>query len=185
MAAAAVFLERREAMKNVPVPDFYLTQPDMVLPQPPEIPEMERLLNQFENHETQERDFLREYKTVSAEVEDPLVKFLLQLIISDEEKHHAVTHAMVSTLKGDLNWTKPDDAIRGLYELGEERKKLLAVTEEFIRAEKDGILECKNLTKVSRRYYKGLFALLFKCMIDDSKKHVEILQFLKNKLKET
>lgn len=170
-------------MHKVPVTEFYI-QPETAYSPESEIPEVERLLNEFESHETQERDFLRQYKEVAATVQAPLIKFLLQLIISDEEKHHAVTHAMVSTLKGDLHWTKPDDAIRGLYEIGEERKKLLAVTEEFIRTEKDGILECKNLTKVSRRYYKGLFGLLFKCMIDDSQKHVEILQFLKHKLKE-
>jgi rubrerythrin len=171
-------------MSKVPVTEYYI-QPAMVPPPAPDLPEVERLLQEFESHEFQERDFLRQYKEVAATVQAPLIKFLLQLIISDEEKHHAVTHAMVSTLQGDLNWTKPDDAIRGLYELGEERKKLLAVTKEFIRTEKDGILECKNLTKVSRRYYKGLFGLLLKCMIDDSQKHVEILQFLKNKLKET
>jgi rubrerythrin len=167
----------------MPVTEFYIQSETVSSPESG-IPEVERLLNEFESHETQERDFLRQYKEVAATVQAPLIKFLLQLIISDEEKHHAVTHAMVSTLQGDLHWTKPDDAIRGLYEIGEERKKLLAVTEEFIRTEKDGILECKNLTKVSRRYYKGLFGLLFKCMIDDSQKHVAILEFLRKRLKE-
>ena len=171
-------------MNKFPVTEFYI-QPKMVSSPGPGMPEVERLLNEFESHEIQERDFLRQYKEVASTVQAPVIKFLLQLIISDEEKHHAVTHAMVSTLRGDLNWTRPEDAIRGLYDLVEGRKKLLAVTEQFIRTEKDGILECKNLTKVSRRYYKGLFGLLLKCMIDDSHKHVEILEFLKDKLKET
>lgn len=169
-------------MNRVPVTALYIP-PETVLPPAPEIPEVERLLHEFESHESQERDFLRQYKEV-ADVHEPLIKFLLQLIISDEEKHHAVTHAMVATLKGDLNWTRPDDAIRGLYDLHEGRERLLAITRQLIRTERDGIVECKALRKVSRRYYKGLFALLLKCMIDDSEKHVEILEFLKEKLKE-
>ena len=170
-------------MHKVPVTEFYI-QPETAYSPESEIPEVERLLNEFESHETQEGDFLRQYKEVAATVQAPLIKFLLQLIISDEEKHHAVTHAMVATLKGDLNWTKPEDAIRGLYDLGEKKKELLAATEQFIRTEKEGIQECKSLTKVSRRYYKGLFALLMGCMIHDSQKHVMILEFLRDKLKE-
>ncbi|HEY3303712.1 MAG TPA: hypothetical protein VGL70_09285 [Candidatus Binatia bacterium] len=169
-------------MNRVPVTEFYMQQE--AAPPEPEITEVERLLNEFESHETQEKDFLRQYKEVAADVRQPLIKFLLQLIISDEEKHHAVTHAMVATLKGDLSWTKPEDAIRGLYDLGDQKKELLAMTEEFIRTEKEGIRECKSLTKVSRRYYKGLFALLMGCMIHDSQKHVTILEFLRDRLKE-
>ena len=171
-------------MKNITVPEIYLTEPDRALPSEPEISEVERLLDKFEYHETQEKDFLREYKAIAAEIQDPLVKFLLQLIVSDEEKHHAVTHAMVSTLQGDLHWNKPDDAIRGLYDLGPEREELLALTQQLIGVEKKGIAECRRLMKMSRQYYKGLFVLLFNCMIGDSKKHVELLEFLKAKLKE-
>jgi len=169
-------------MNRVPVNEFYLQQE--APPPEPEITDVERLLNEFESHESQEKDFLRQYKEVAAEVRQPLIKFLLQLIISDEEKHHAVTHAMVATLKGDLTWTKPEDAIRGLYDLDGKKKELLAATEEFIRTEKEGIRESKILTKVSRRYYKGLFALLTGCMIHDSQKHVMILEFLRDKLKQ-
>jgi len=169
-------------MNRVPVNEFYLQQE--APPPEPEITDVERLLNEFESHESQEKDFLRQYKEVAAEVRQPLIKFLLQLIISDEEKHHAVTHAMVATLKGDLTWTKPEDAIHGLYDLDGRKKELLAATEEFIRTEKEGIRESKILTKVSRRYYKGLFALLTGCMIHDSQKHVMILEFLRDKLKQ-
>ncbi|MGH7770549.1 MAG: hypothetical protein ACREQP_24110 [Candidatus Binatia bacterium] len=169
-------------MNRVPVTEFYVQQE--AAPPEPEITEVERLLNEFESHETQEREFLRQYKEIAGDVRQPLIKFLLQLIISDEEKHHAVTHAMVATLKGDLNWTKPEDAIRGLYDLDGKKKELLAGTEQFIRTEKQGIQECKTLAKVSRRYYKGLFALLMGCMVHDSKKHVRILEFLRDRLRE-
>ena len=107
-----------------------------------------------------------------------------ELIVSDEEKHHAVSHAMLSTLKGDLNWTKPEDALRGLYNLGAEKDKLLAVTEGFIEVERTGIKEYKKLIKESKGYYHDLFVLLFQSMVHDSEKHVKILEFLRQRLKE-
>ncbi len=149
-----------------------------------EISEVERIMNEFEAHESEEGKFTRQYKEIAERSKNPLVKFLLQLIISDEEKHHAVTHAMVSTLKGDLTWTKPEDAIRGLYDLGKDGEQLLSLTEGFIRLEREGIKEYKKLIKESKHYYQGLFSLLLESMICDSEKHIEILEFLRQRLKE-
>ena len=150
----------------------------------PGISEVERLANEFEAHEMQEGKFLRQYKDLAGKTKNRMIKFLLQLIISDEEKHHAITHAMASTLKGDLNWTNPDDAIRGLYDLGEDKKKLLKLTDDFIRVEKEGLSEYQKLIKESRGYYRDLFVLLFQSMVRDSEKHVEILEFLRDRLRE-
>ena len=153
-------------------------------PESPEISAVERLMNEFEAHEDGEKQLLHRYKETAEKSNNPLIRFLLRLIISDEEKHHAVTHAMVSTLRGDLTWTKPEEAIRGLYELGEGKEELLKLTEDFIEVEKEGIEEYKKLIKTSKGYYRGLFVLLLQSMIRDSEKHVEILEFLQQRLKE-
>ena len=150
----------------------------------PEISSVERLANEFEAHESKEGKFLRQYKDLVGKTDNRMVKFLLQMIVSDEEKHHAITHAMASTLKGDLNWTRPDDALRGLYDLGKDKEKLLKLTEDFIRVEKEGIDEYKKLIKESKGYYRNLFGLLFSSMIRDSEKHAEILEFLRDRLRE-
>ncbi len=167
------------------VPEIYtMYGPELGERGSPEISEVERLANEFEAHEAEEGKFLRQYKDLAGTTKNRMIKFLLQLIISDEEKHHAITHAMVSTLKGDLNWTRPDDAIRGLYDLGEDKEKLLKLTEDFIRVEKQGITEYKKLIKESKGYYRDLFVLLFQSMVYDSEKHVKILEFLRQRLRE-
>jgi len=148
------------------------------------ISEVERLTNEFEAHEGHEGKFLLQYKELVKQTANPLIKFLLQLIVSDEEKHHAVSHAMLSTLRGDLNWTRPEDALRGLYNLGAEKDKLLEITEGFIEVERTGIKEYKKLIKESKGYYHDLFVLLFQSMVHDSEKHVKILEFLRQRLKE-
>ena len=167
------------------IPEFYMMYgPEMGERGSEEISEVERLMSEFEAHEDGEKRMLHRYREIAEKSNNPLIKFLLQLIISDEERHHAVTHSMVSTLRGDLTWTKPEDAIRGLYELGEGKEELLKLTEDFIEVEKEGIGEYKKLIKTSKGYYWGLFALLFRSMVHDSEKHVEILEFLRQRLKE-
>jgi rubrerythrin len=145
---------------------------------------VEKLLNEFEAHEAKEDRALEFYKRTMAQMPSPLTRFLMQLIVSDEEKHRAVMHAMVSTLKGSLTWTKPSDSLQGGSELSTTNSKLREVTDDFIRLETEGIREYKALVKESSGYYHGLFKVLLDGMIRDSEKHVELLQFLKASLKD-
>ena len=113
-----------------------------------------------------------------------VTRFLMQLIVSDEEKHRAVIHAMVATLQGSLTWTKPPDSLEGAGDVTEIRGKLSGVTDELIRLEKMGIRDYKLLSKEGSGYYHGLFKVLLDSMIRDSEKHVELLEFLKENLKD-
>ena len=149
-----------------------------------EVSEVERLLNKFEAHEAKEEHAIEYYRNALGDVKNPVNRFVLQLIISDEEKHRAVTHAIVSTLKGSLSWTKPEGSLEGGADVAVTNEKLLAVTEDFINLEKEGIKEYKLLLKESTDYYHGLFAILLNSMIRDSEKHVELLEFLHRRLKD-
>ena len=167
-----------------PIPEVYAMMAGAASEPTQEISQVERLVNEFEAHESQEGKFLKQYKELAAKTDNRLVKFLLQMIVSDEEKHHAITRAMAATLKGDIEWTNRDGAIRGLYDLKTDKENLLDLTGDFIAIEKEGINEYKALIHESKGYYRDLFVLLFRSMIRDSEKHVEILEFLRNRLKE-
>lgn len=144
---------------------------------------VEKLLNEFEAHEAKEDRALEFYKKTIAHMPSPLTRFLMQLIVSDEEKHRAVIHAMVSTLRGSLAWTKPADSLEGASDLASMNGKLREATEELLRLEADGIREYKALVKESSGYYHGLFKVLLDSMIRDSEKHIELLEFLTKHLK--
>jgi len=150
--------------------------------EPPGISAVEQLLSAFEAHEGEEGVLIRRYQEIAEGSGNSVIRFLLQLIISDEEKHHAVTRAMASTLKGSLTWTRPQGALRGFKELGKGPKELPALTDDFIKLEREGIKEYKKLIRASKGYYRGLFSLLLRSMIHDSEKHLEILKFLKQAL---
>ena len=56
--------------------------------------------------------------------------------------------------------------------------------QEFINLEKEEIKEYRILAKESTGYYHGLFKILVNSMIRDSEKHIELLQFLRQRLRE-
>ena len=146
---------------------------------------IELLLNEFEAHEAKEEKSIEDYRELVGCMPNPVTRFLLQLIIADEEKHRAVVHAMVATLRGSLTWTKPEGSLEGAGDLAATNGRLRVSTEKFIELEKEGIRECKTLIKESSGYYQGVFKILLDSMIRDSEKHIELLEFLKKNLKET
>ena len=150
---------------------------------PEGISPVERLLNEFEAHEAKEEKTLETYRKLAGEMPNPLTRFLLRLIVSDEEKHRAVIHAMAATLKGSLTWSKPKDSLEGAGTAATINGKLHEATEEFLTLEREGIREYKSLIKESSDYYHGLFKVLLDSMIRDSEKHIELLEFLKESVK--
>ena len=172
-------------MEKGPLPDEYMIYGEQLAePVTQEVSEAEHLLEEFESHDVKEGAFIRQYKEIAANTKDSLIKFLLQLIISDEERHHAIIHSMAESLKGSLQWTKQEGALPSLSDLGEEKEELLKLTADFIHNEKQGIKDTRKLVKESAGYYRGLFPLLLKATIHDSEKHVEVLEFLQNRVKE-
>ncbi|MBM4297570.1 MAG: hypothetical protein FJ143_07495, partial [Deltaproteobacteria bacterium] len=131
-----------EEMADVNVMYELLRTPEGISP-------IERLLNEFESHEAKEEMSLEIYRKALGELANPMTRFVLQLIVSDEEKHRAVIHAMVATLKGSLTWTKPADSLEGGGDLAAVNGRLRAATEELIRIEKEGIKDYKTLIEQS------------------------------------
>jgi bacterioferritin (cytochrome b1) len=147
------------------------------------ISRVERLLNEFEAHEAKEDRALEFYKQTLAHMPNPMSRFLMQLIVSDEEKHRAVVGAMAATLRGSLTWTRPPDSLEGAGERPTADAKLRETTEELLRLEKEGIGEYRELIRESSGYYNGLFKILLDSMIRGSEKHMELLEFLNEHLK--
>ena len=160
-----------------------LSVPDGLIQRNQGISAVEKLLNEFEADEAKEEKSVEEYRKALAGMKDPATRFIMQMIVSDEERHRAVTHAMTATLKGSLNWTKPAASLEGTPDDTELSRKLSAVTEEFIELEKTGLKEYKRLLKESSGYFHGLFKILIDSMIRDSEKHVEMLEFLSRRLR--
>ena len=144
----------------------------------------EQMMNSFTAHEQDEEKILEEYRDIVEGHDNPLVRFLLQMIVSDEEKHQAVVHAITSTLSSDFAGLRAGEELPRLGLISDEEKEgLLALTAKFIHTEEDGIKEYKALLKHSGNYYGGLLVLLIQTIIHDSEKHLMILRFIDKKLR--
>ena len=155
------------------------------MPESPEFSSVQGLMNEFQSHASHEEQWLSSYKEIAKESSDPLIRFLLGLIVADEERHHELTSRMITKLKDELAWTRSQAAARRPGEGGEKRQRLLRSVESFLGAERKGIKEYERLKKTSKGLYRDVFALLYTTMIQDSHKHIGILEFLRLKLMES
>jgi rubrerythrin len=171
--------ERMDPVENI-IMSLYARQPEEK-----EVSVFERMLEQFVAHEQHEQEFVSEYGNIVKRLDNPLVKFLLQLIISDEEKHHALVRTIASGFRKDLEWLKEGADMPRLGSVSQEQKDaLLSLTANFIKAEEETISQFEGLMKQSEGYRKGLPTLLIKTIIHDSEKHLMILNYIDERLRE-
>jgi rubrerythrin len=153
------------------------------VPESPEFSAVQRLMHEFQTHESDEARWLAIYKKLAHESEDPLIQFLLNLIIADEERHHEIICRIVSGLKDDLAWTRSETVAAKPPEQDKEARNLSETVERLLVVERDGIGEYEKLVKTTQGFHQDLFGMLCKTMIQDSLKHIGILDFLKQKLR--
>lgn len=154
------------------------------VPESPEFSSVQRLMNEFQSHADHEEQWLTSYQAAAKEASDPLIRFLLGLIVADEQRHHELTSRMITKLKDELAWTRAEGLTRRVYAKGEKRAALLSSIERFLESERKGIKEYQRLKKASQGLYRDVFTLLYGTMIHDSQKHIAILEFLQRKLRE-
>lgn len=144
---------------------------------------VEQLLRHFEQHEHRERQTLEDYRATIEKVQNPMVKFVLNMIQMDEARHYELVNQMLSTLEKNLFWRSPPAALDVFQGAGADREELLALVERFAELEQAGIKEYANLLSASKGYYEGLFSALLRGLIRDSEKHLMLLEFLERYLK--
>jgi len=144
---------------------------------------LEQLFRRFEDHERQERRTLQAYRETVENVEHPMVKFVLNLIQLDEAKHCELVGAMLATLEKDLFWRDSRAALELFQGVGAEKEELLALVKGLVRLERDGLRAYKSLRSEAKERYAGLFSVLLRALIEDSEKHLNLLEFLQRYLK--
>jgi hypothetical protein len=144
---------------------------------------LEQLLRHFEDHEQQERRALHEHRDTIENVEDPMVKFVLNLIQLDEARHYEVVNAMLAAPVRTLFCRQPP-AVPGVFRsVRAKKEELLALVKRFIQLERDAIREYESLRSGANGYYEGLFSVLLRALSKDSKKHLMLLEFLQKYLR--
>jgi bacterioferritin (cytochrome b1) len=145
---------------------------------------VERLLDHLEGHERSERDLLADYRQAAEATSDRGVRFLMGLVLEDEERHHRLMQAMARDIRGSLEWRPGDQPLPPISARPPDQAELLAQTLRFLKIERDSAADLKRLKKEVKRLDAGLLQLLVDGMEADTQKHIGILKYIQSQLED-
>lgn len=142
---------------------------------------VERLLDHLEAHERSEEDLLVDYRQAAEGSADRGVRFLMELILEDEERHHRLMSAMARDVRSSLLWAS-QQALPSISSGSEDHAELVAQTERFLEIERDSARQLKELRKEVHKVHSGLLELILEGMQSDTEKHIDVLQYIRKQL---
>ncbi|SRR5581483_340597 len=144
--------------------------------------EIEQLLDQLEAQEAEERELLKEYERAAETTPDKGVRFLMGLVLEDEQRHRRLMELMTNDVRQSVLWLHDRPALPSVEGSDERRAALLEQTEKFLAVERQSLAELANLQHRVSKIHSGLLEILVSSMAADNRKHVEILEYVKRQL---
>jgi len=129
-------------------------------------------------HGREEAELLERYQRFVEEAESPAARYLVQLILDDEQRHHRVLEELANTIA--WGWTKgvPEEVVPVFPRDGEDGA-LRAETRALLGHELRDRTQLRRLRKRLRSYNDApVWGLLFDIMRADTEKHIDILRFI-------
>jgi rubrerythrin len=138
-----------------------------------------RISHEFQTHVREELYFLEQYEEFVDLVDDDSARFLFEMIVDDEHRHHALFDEMTRAV------LREDDELPGVPRFSpEQAHTLLEPTERFLAAERDDHKKLHQLVRELRPAAADtLWPLLVELMEIDTDKHVRILEYLRERLR--
>lgn len=140
------------------------------------------IIHQFKTHVREEGAFLEAYERLVHEASDPSVKFLIGAVLDDERRHHALFEAMADAAAGagDPDTVPPSPKLSP-----DSALRLLEPTERFLEAEQEDRVRLAQLRRQLKPVRADtLWPLLVELMEIDTGKHIRILEYLRDRLRD-
>jgi len=147
---------------------------------PPELSVIEaELYRHLIEHVSSEAEFIAAYRERAEAPDTPeAARYLIRLVLEDEERHHRVLHEIVAALGDNIAWRHDPDAVPNLP-LGPPDRALVEVTHRFLAEERADQKQLRAIRKELRPFRDtSLWALLVELMEHDTAKHIRILTFI-------
>jgi ferritin len=146
----------------------------------------QELFDRFNAHVENERELLSEYRELARELPSEGFRYLAEMIVADEERHHA-TFAELANAIAAMAELSTDSAIPSIPVVGlapGDRERVLDATERFLYHERE---DSKHLAKLMKELKPvrdtTLWSLLVELMQADTHKHIKILEFIRDRVK--
>ena len=127
-------------------------------------------------HGREEGALLETYERFAREASSPATRYLVNLIVEDEHRHHRVLAEIADAIaRGSLTDAPP--AVPRLAEGGADTD-LIEETKRMLASEKRDRVELRRLRRRLRSYTGTMWPLLIDLMLHDNAKHTRILRFV-------
>lgn len=131
-------------------------------------------------HVGKERILLAEYESAAAATESAALAYLINLLMGDERRHHAIFEQLACSLKSSAELRPDNPDVPRLDFDAENRVEVLEVTARLLERERQDLSELKQLHReLSEVKDTTLWDLLVELMERDTDKHIAILEFVR------
>ena len=132
------------------------------------------------SHVRAERGLLEQYSAVAEQTESKAFRYLVNLLIEDEIRHHRFFAEIADSLKTEASLTGEDPAIPDIDFVRADREAVLDGTKHLLKAEQRDARELRQLQReLGVVEDVSLWSLLVDLMQRDTQKHIAILRFVK------
>ncbi|MGH8957531.1 MAG: hypothetical protein ACRDVK_02535 [Acidimicrobiia bacterium] len=144
----------------------------------------QQLTHYLQEHMDTEREALRSYAHLAEETKSDRVRFLIQMVIDDEVRHHRLFQDMIHWIRSehsgreDIESRIGKDAASGV---GEEREHIIEMTENLLEMERDDERELKELERIVTEVADtAWWSSLVEAMRLDTRKHIMLMEAIKD-----
>jgi ferritin len=130
-------------------------------------------------HTQREGAMLTEYAAVAEATESQALKYVINLLLEDERRHHRYFNELASSLKSEAELSATAPVVPRLDLDRANPTELRETTKLLLDHEKSDAKELERLRKELRDVKDTtLWALLVDIMLHDTEKHIAILRFV-------
>jgi rubrerythrin len=138
-------------------------------------------IDTVESHISAEAASIQTYHRLVRQTSDPFIRVVMDLLIQDEARHHALPRQIAENLRAELTWSP--ESPPSLTDEAPDADGPTAVEVRGLEAEeRRGAEELRDLAQRQRRGDAELVCLLLEAMAMDSDKHARLLSFVARRL---
>jgi len=139
----------------------------------------EQLLAHFDEHVDGELALLESYMQLRDQGPKH-VRYLVDLILDDEARHHQIFNELVNRLRSDIDFRDYEPKVPYVGRDSAHRRELVETTDRFLAFERQDLRSLRQLEKELRPVRDTtLFSLLVQVMEFDTRKHIAMLEFIR------
>ncbi len=141
----------------------------------------EQLYEHLVSHAQEEQHLLGPYREAATASGSAAFRYLVSLIVEDEERHHRLFAELAESLRIDAEFRPEQPRVPHLDLAGPDRDDIVQLTSRFLEQERQDARQLKHLKKeLADVKDTTLWSLLVELMEADTAKHISILKFIEH-----